>query len=407
MRTSLIVALLCWASVMPAVNVQVGFSSYNHQLAGLIAANDCRSHSSPWQGMTTRIGGLGGGSHLEVYTSQHGVWLREKYKTLAGISGETGVLAAWEDRDNPLRITLLPSGLYSNPAKIDVAEVVRCPTFGQATSASDDHRFEHGVLTMRGDPCSIVMNDTGEDRLVNGVLIRAGEAARLPFPFWLRMDKVDGIRFFDLTTGEEFSPQDFSGNEHLGLDYINGAYAPMWTGDFRFTDGTKRQVATSGTNQLLFADIATSSGNLAYSTNGMPLYASSVRIATNIQLNTWWEFSTADWGNSPNALLNDSVVCKGHSSSHIIPYSVNADGIRASGSTGIAHVYFTMSQTPQENYPGGSCVMRCWDAAGGADASGYANTLAGHKAEVSAGSGVARFRLSINTLTGEWKVEPN
>jgi hypothetical protein len=52
-------------------------------------------------------------------------------------------------------------------------------------------------------------------------------------------------------------------------------------------------------------------------------------------------------------------------------------------------------------------VMRCWDAKMGSSTSGYSNTPAQHKAEVSAGMGVARFKLTINTFTGEWKVEPN
>jgi hypothetical protein len=47
--------------------------------------------------------------------------------------------------------------------------------------------------------------------------------------------------------------------------------------------------------------------------------------------------------------------------------------------------------------------MRCWDK----QYSSYANAPENHRAEVSAGLGVARFRVTLNRNTGEWKVEPN
>ena len=51
--------------------------------------------------------------------------------------------------------------------------------------------------------------------------------------------------------------------------------------------------------------------------------------------------------------------------------------------------------------------MRCWDKNAGGDTSGYAAASDDHKAEVSAGLGTARFKLTVNILTGQWKVEPN
>ena len=406
MRKFLFLGLMCCAVAAHAVNVQIGFSSYNHKLAKMIENGGCYTHSTPWQCVTTNICGIGGGSHFDEWNSRRGANLCEGYES-SGSAGPAGVTAEWEDKNNPMRIKISQDGNQGFSVDIDIAEVVKCPTFGWTYLPYIDHRLEHGVFTMRGDPYSVVVNDTSQDRIVNGVMIKAGEGAKLPFPFWLKMDKVDNIRFFDLTTGEEFFGQDFAGYDESGVYYKDGAYAPMWTGDFRFTDGTKKENVLTNLNQIVFADLKTSSGNVLYATNNMPVYAGSVNITTNIQLNTWWEFDQDSWGGSPQAMINGEVVCNGHSTSHIIPYTVNANNLKVSEMSGIGYCYFTMSQTPQSGKSGGSCVMRCWDAKMGSSTSGYSNTPAQHKAEVSAGMGVARFKLTVNVYTGEWKVEPN
>jgi hypothetical protein len=74
------------------------------------------------------------------------------------------------------------------------------------------------------------------------------------------MDKVDNIQFFDLTTGEEFFGQDFARYGESGVYYKDGAYAPMWTGDFRFTDGTKKENEVP-IEPLVFGDMSTSAEN--------------------------------------------------------------------------------------------------------------------------------------------------
>lgn len=400
MRKALLIAAAILATSGYAVNVQIGFSSYNHMLASLIEGGNCQSHSTPWQCVTTNICGVGGGSHFDELNSIRGAWLCERYES-NGSSGPTGVSAEWEDPNNPMRIRLYEGG-NSYSIDITIAEVVKCPTFGWSYPPYIDCRLEHGVFTMRGDPYSLVMNDTDKDRIVNGVMIKAGESKKLPFPFWLKMDKVDNIQFFDLTTGEEFFGQDFAGYGESGVYYKDGAYAPMWTGDFRFTDGTKKENEVP-IEPLVFGDMSTSAENkLLYADNNFPIYANGKEVSTNIQLMTEWAFDHSVWGGSPKAYINDTCVCSGHSTTHIIDYTVSTKGAVFYGN-GKGAVEFTMWQTPQSGYSGGSCLMRCWDK----QYSSYANAPENHRAEVSAGLGVARFRVTLNRNTGEWKVEPN
>lgn len=400
MRKAVCFAAAILAASGYAVNVQIGFSSYNHELAMMISRGTCASHSSPWQSVTVTISGVGGGSHFDEYNSSRGVFLAERYEMSNGGSGPTGVAAHWEDPNNPMRIRLTQGGIESGAyyTDITIAETVKCPTFGWVYAPYIDYRLEYGVFTMRGNPFSIVMNDTSEDRVVNGVEIKAGESARLPFPFWLKMGEVENIRFFDLTTGEEFFGQSFP-----NMGYYNGsAYAPMWTGDFRFTDGTTKEKDVP-IEPLVFGDMSTGAENkLLYADNGFPIYANGKVVATNIYLMTEWEFDHGVWGSVPMAYINDTCVCSGHSTTHIIDYTVSTDGVVFYGN-GKGYVDFTMWQTPQSDYSGGSCVMRCWDK----NYSSYANAPAEHRAEISAGLGVARFRVTINVNTGEWKVEPN
>ncbi len=286
------------------------------------------------------------------------------------------------------------------------AEAVSLGTFGY-TSQYHNYAWDNAVITIKGDPYSTVLNDTDTDRTVNGVRIPAGEARALPFPIYLVMDEIENVKFYDLESGVEITPRDFAGYGESGVYYSlrGGYYCPSWTGNIRFSDGTSKADRTPPAEPLLFGDMATANADrILYARNDMPIYADGKVVSTNIQLQTWWDFDQNAWGGSPLAYINDTCVCSGHSTSHIIAYTVSTAGMKVYAGTG--YVDFTMWQTPQSGYSGGSCTMRCWDAAMGSSTSAYADTPAGHKAEVSAGLGTARFRLKVNVKTGTWSVYP-
>lgn len=157
---------------------------------------------------------------------------------------------------------------------------------------------------------------------------------------------------------------------------------------------------------LVYGDMgADSGGKILYGSNGQPLYAVPTIVTTNIMMATWWDFSHDDWGESPQALINNEVVCMAHATTHIISHNINAHDMEVYGNTG--RVDFTMTLIPQEGYPGGACTMRCWGEMYGASEAGYTAAPAGHKAEVSAGTKTATFKLTINTKTGDWAVSPS
>lgn len=331
----------------------------------------------------------------------YGSWKYEK----EGESVNHNVSFSWEDPNDTSRLSIRTGRTDAYGADITIGERVSVPSFGWQWLPYVDYLHEYGVFTCRGDPYSVVMNDTAEDLTVNGVEIRAGGSAALKFPVTLKMDEVEGVKFYDLESGEEITPMDHASYGQSGVYYHNGAYSLAWTGNIRIASSAARDVAS--TNRIVYADMSggDGAGNPIYATSGMPIYAGSVCVSTNIRLMTWWDFDQDSWGSGPSAMINGVTVCGSHSTTHIISYTVNADDLYVSELSGEGHVYFTMSQTPASGKSGGSCTMRCWEVSAGGDTSGYANAGEDHRAEVSAGLGVARFKLTVNVLTGVWKVE--
>ena len=279
-------------------------------------------------------------------------------------------------------------------------ETVKIGTFGYYYSAisGQDWRMFNSVFTCRGDPYSTVLNDTGADRTINGVLIRAGQSARLPFPLELYMEEIDDVKFYDLTTGDELTPHadQYTGDIYIDYDH----YYLGWTGDFKITCPATNRVMSA--ERLLYGEDA--SNSIVYAENSYPIYQE--RIYTNIQLNTWWDFTQSEWGDAPVAKINGETVCGAHSTGHIIPYNTE-EGFYYIIPVEERVTYFTMSQVPQSGYGGGACVFKCWDASVSSSREGYAATAPEHKAEISGGvSTVAKFKLTMNIKTGEWKVEP-
>ncbi len=405
--TAAIVIVAAAALASHAVDVDVSFTAYDHGVEYYVAKG--QSAASPWISATNSIRGAGGGAHLDAANAYMGVPLSAAFAA-DGQARSTGAFISWQNRDDPLsaRLTqgLVQEGAYH--ADVTLSDVVKCPAFGWVQAPYVDQRLEHGVLTMRGDPCSTVVNGTSRDLVVNGVELRAGRGAKLPFPFHLKMEEVEGIRFYDLATGAEFTPHDYkptySGETTY---YYEGAYSPMWTGDFVFTDAAASPEDVASSNLLLYADMADggAAGLPLHGTNGAPVYSGSVRVATNVSLSTWWEFDHGQWGASPKAAINGEVVCSGHSTSHIIAHKVNEEDLLVSDMSGVGVVYFTMSLAPDSGHSGGRCVMRAWDESAGSSADGYAAAAEDRRAEVSAGTGTARFKVTIDFYGGDWKVE--
>lgn len=387
-RVLIAVVVVACAVLAHAVNLQLGFSGYDNRIAELIKKGTCLSHTTAWTDNTNGLSGVNGGYRFS------GVDFREHYETTT-VGGQTGATLLWENRNNTsvVRLAQIDSIGYYHEFTIN-GETHNCPAFGYVWAGYIDDRIFNGVFTIHGDPYSVVVNDTSEDREVNGVTIGAGKGVRLKFPFFLRMAEVSGLAFYDLKTGEQFT-----------CDYRNGAYQTMWTGDFRFTDNTRWHPPTNQ-NTLVYADIkgGEEKGKILYGKNGEPVYRGIVHYSTNITLYTWWDFSSQDWGDGPQAYINDECVCSGHSTTHIVDYTVYTGDLEISTTTGEGSVTFTMWQIPESGYSGGPCIMRCWETAAGGGTEGYGKASADHKGEISAGTGVATFKIVVNIYQNTWKI---
>ena len=291
---------------------------------------------------------------------------------------------------------------YNGRKNFTCAETVDLGTFGyyNASIPGQDWRMNYSLFTCRGNPYSVVVNDTGIDRTINGVLVKEGHGARLPFPLELYMDEINGVKFYDLETWDELTPH---ADQYTGDIYLNSDHYYLgWTGDIRIVDPASNRVISA--ERLLYGEDA--SNSIVYAENDYPIYEGRVLVSTNVQLNTWWDFTQSEWGD-PKAYINGVEVCPNHSTSHIIAYTVNAQDIYVSEMSGEGTFYFTMSQTPESGHGGGSCVFKCWDANAGSTTAGYAAATSEHKAAISGGaSTLAEFKVTINIYTGKWKVEP-
>lgn len=273
--------------------------------------------------------------------------------------------------------------------------------FGRLSWDTFDFAWSNCVFTLRGDPYSIVMNNTSTARTINDVEIGAFTGKSLLFPLTLKMSNDPGLSFYDLESGEQI-PATYSNG--------NGRYSLGWTGNIELRDGSTPSAIPPMTNldQIVYADMkASDEGKVTFAENDKPVYAGLVSVSTNVQLCTWWEFNQDAWGSSPKAKINGEVVCEAHSTDHLIGYTTNQGVLHVSEMTGIGTFTFTMSQTPDSGHSGGTCVFKCWDASVGATKEGYAAAAPEHKAAVNGGAGtVAVFRVTINVLNGKWKVEP-
>ena len=207
---------------------------------------------------------------------------------------------------------------------------------------------------------------------------------------------------------EAHSEQDWA-TMFTNIEYMSGSYSLAqdfpYFANIVFYKASAKPTIHSPVGVLVYGDmVSTNADKVLYGKAGMPLRSAVVNVTTNFELMTWWDFTQSEWG-SPKAKINEEVVCSSHATSHIISHTVNGNNIQVNELTGKGYIYFTMSQEPQSGYAGGSCTMRCWDASMGSDTSAYANTPADHKAESSAGTGVARFKVTVNIYAGTWKVE--
>lgn len=262
------------------------------------------------------------------------------------------------------------------------------------------------VFTISGDPYSEVWNLTSSAQTMNGVTIPAGEARKLYLPMLLADWPAEGEE-------EKYYLTDVEGNaishdiRKFGLT-VQGC-SVRWSGDFVIRERGYPDDANTAevVEHLLHADIkGENEYKIMYGEEGGLVREGLQRISTNISLMTWWDFARNEWGSSPRAKINGDVVCASHITSHIIPYVLNSNLLVINEMTGKGHFEFEMSLTPGDGAPGGACTMRCWDASYGSSTSDYTRTPEGHKAEISAGLGTARFIFTVDIYKGTWKVEP-
>ncbi len=289
-----------------------------------------------------------------------------------------------ETGDNPFETTFVNGAALYTPA-IGYVDSYR------------DNRIIDCVFTMRGNPYSLILNDTADSLTINNTTIPARSSKLLIFPLFLKMEKVEGIAFYDLDSGTPIGSTVYNArNNRLGYD-IN------WSGNIRIAkdNGTSATNLVSSEN-LVYGDLKSENQNqILYAKNGEPIRSFYQNIVTNIAsiyvLKTAFVYSDeSDSSICPKAYINNVCVCNAHSSTHIIGYEINNGSILLDTRLNRYSFIFTMSLMGSS----GTVTLSCWDSA----FSDYNSAPANHKASVSASS--ATFKITIHALTGEWKVEP-
>ena len=386
MRAAVVLAAALAALHAPAFHVQFGVGAKHNGVPSSYYTSYGRNLSTPYLWATKEVGATPGYipylNFVDLFTA---VRVKNDKPGIGIIGDDTyykGVRLKWDDPDDTGSVTLYGNPGIANLGTVEIAEVVRLD--GVSTDVSEI------VLTVRGDPFSTVFNATGRDLTINGVAVSAGSGERLKFPIYLKMDEIEGVRFYDLDSAEE-----------LTATYSDGAYLIGWTGNIRVSDRPDPDTSIAGASdeRLVYGDLAAANADsLLFATNGSPIYSMGKMFGTNVALNVWWDFDQDEWG-QPAAYINDSVVCPSHATGHIVSYVVSDINPNSSPETRV--VYFTASLIPSGSKTGGACAIKCY----GKDEGDYAQVPSNHKAEVEAWLNTARFKLTIGPYGLWWKVE--
>jgi hypothetical protein len=139
---------------------------------------------------------------------------------------------------------------------------------------------------------------------------------------------------------------------------------------------------------------------ILFGKNNAPLY-STFEMIEEIYVNTEWIFDESSAGYT-TAFLNDENVCDGHSTTHIIPYTIaTLNNWRYDAGSKSYIIDFTMKMVDSYAYAEYPVVQRCWasDYTTFADAPDTKRATA----NVTVGSS-SSFRFIINSTTGEWTI---
>lgn len=322
-----------------------------------------------------------------------------------GSAGPAYVKLVWDNPDDTSKISIWQYANGENIklwGNISIAETMHLDTiFTMANMVID-----YNVITFAGDLYSSVSNDTDEDLEINSILVKAHSSHRFFLPFVLKMAKNDDLVFY------ETFPNYAKINPTLkdGEDYWENAYHFMTMKQILIRNKKQKEEQPYNGENLVYADIKSTSHLPMFGKENNLIYQGTIpnpSNITNLNLNTEWAFSYNDWG-APHAILNGEDVCPGHSTTHIIDYQVNVSEIRVSVMSKIGYIYFTMSLVPGDNadggtYPGGACTMRAWDK-------NYATFDAcpeKQRSEISAGTGIATFKVKFNGTKGTWEISAN
>lgn len=364
-------------------HVQIGYTWVDGFIKWQNRQNSHPSPNNPGQGWSEEIGEEP--SYMEHEIDWYvGVTYDGGYRSV-------GATLFWPDKTNPNKVQMYSGSSSYKSSQFSLAEFVSIPTFGWINQYVD-YGCYNSMITVRGNPYSVVFNDTDEDRTINGIEIKARKSKQLKFPIFLRTAEIPNAKFYDLES-----------NDELTASWNGNSYELWWTGNIRITNdgGVGPEVPAE---PLVFGDyVAANENKLLFAKNSMPIYANGHVISTNIYLYTWWDFTQEEWG-GPKAYINDTCVCGGHSTDHIIAYSVSSEGMTVYG--GKAVVDFTMTLFPDGGKSGGACIFKCWDQSAGGEKSGYEAAAATKKAAISGGVGtVAAFRITLDLVTGVWSVK--
>ncbi len=403
MRRIAIVMIFAASLAAFGINVQFGVSGRSEEIAYWIPRYDRTDPSNDWFGITRPI--CATDRYVKVYGDYTGNVVVPQVELFARLRGyylddgqwvedyqPYGEVIRWRNPNNPYEVTLghnaSAGGFYDAVVTINGEAM----PFGSTVSSYNHAGVDHGVLTVRGDPTSLVINDTSVSRTINGVVIPSGEGKRLPFPFYLKTTEIPNVSFWDAWDNTPITQ---------GRAYSNGSYLLGYTGDIRIKDGSSP--TNTPLERLVYSSQTDTLGKLLYANNGDLIYSEYKILSTNLTFNTWWDFDVNDWGGSPKAMINGEVVCSSHSTGHLIGYYVSMEDMRISLNR-YARGSFTMTQIPTEGYTGGACVYKCWDGSMPNTQQGYADTPAGHKAEYSGGTVGARFEVVLDLLNRTWTV---
>lgn len=185
--------------------------------------------------------------------------------------------------------------------------------------------------------------------------------------------------------------------DHFVVD--SGAELEFLIGRFKIS----ASVPSKDFPTLLVNDIKGDGTSIVYGKYNTPVFQFPVFFSpTDIKIYTEWVFDQDSYG-TPKAYINNSVVCEGHDTGHIIDYAISDGAYEYDANTREYKITFTMKITPGIGKYGGSCTFRCWYGAATYDAAAETRRASVEGTHAT----VPTFTFCLNKRTGSVTIRAN